>query len=200
MRPLGFKNSYPPNHNSFHRTLREDSFISVTFFPYLCNWFTRESPPIQIDDQCMSDIVIYATYTKSRFHRVKALTYLSSQAQCMMVLIRQLKSPYFSSKAEMKTGQVVSWTLQHLSAFPKPPRCVYLRAVCPFPHHFVPGTRNKSISSRFLLQGYDLSRLPCPALIASYWTASLCDNIDNKCLTNVFRHYYDAFTGVFLML
>lgn len=121
--------------------------------------------------QCVSDIVIYATYTDSRFHRVKALSYLSSQEQCMMVLIRQLKSPYFSSKAEMKTGQEVSWTLQHLSAFPKPPRCVYLRAVCPFPHHFVPGTRNKSISSRFLLQGYDLSRLPCPALIASYWTA-----------------------------
>lgn len=107
--------------------------------------------------------------------------------------MRQLNSPYFSSNAEIYSGQAVSWTRQHLSAIPKPPRWVYLRAVCPFPHQFVPGTRNKSITSRFLLQGHDLSLLPCLALTASYWTESFGGNFDNKYLTNVCQEFCHSF-------
>jgi hypothetical protein len=45
------KNSFPPNHNSFHRTLWEDPFIFVSLFSYLRNWFTQELLPVQ----CVSD-------------------------------------------------------------------------------------------------------------------------------------------------
>jgi len=73
--------------------------------------------------------------------------YLRSHEQCMSVFNLQLNRPYFLSRPPIHIGQDVSWILQHRSAPPNPPSCLYDFAECPLPHHFVPGTLNTDIRS-----------------------------------------------------
>lgn len=77
--------------------------------------------------------------------------YLSSHLQCIIVLILQLKNPYFVSKPIIQKGHALSCCRQHRSAFEKPPKSVYLLADHPLPHHFVLGTLSRfDISLRCL--------------------------------------------------
>lgn len=78
--------------------------------------------------------------------------YLSSHLQCIIVLIRQLKNPYFVSKPIIQKGHDLSCCRQHRSAFENPPKSVYLLADHPLPHHFVPGTLSRFDKSLRCLQ------------------------------------------------
>lgn len=47
---------------------------------------------------------------------------------------------------------------QHISAFEAPPKSWYLSAVCPLPHHLVPGATNQSDKARFCLKKNNLQQ------------------------------------------
>lgn len=78
-------------------------------------------------------------------------THLSSQWQCMIVLTLQFMRPYLVSNPEIQKGQAESCRRQHLSVVVNIPTSVYLDALLPLPHHFVPGILMKSPRSLLLL-------------------------------------------------
>lgn len=87
--------------------------------------------------------------------------YLSSHLQCISVLMRQLNNPYFVSKPFIQNGHFLSCWRQHRSAFERPPNSAYFLAEYPFPHHLVPGTRNRFVKSRRRLQFDGLCLVLC---------------------------------------
>lgn len=72
----------------------------------------------------------------------------------MSVFSRKLKKPYFVSKPIIQNGHDLSCCRQHRSARENPPISVYLVAVYPLPHHFVPGTLNRFDISLRCLQNH----------------------------------------------
>jgi len=84
---------------------------------------------------------------------------LSSQEQCIKVLILLLVRPYLVCPGSILSGHPRSWCLQHLSAPLYPPIDLALSALHPCPHHRVPDILITSftLGSRFVPFGNSFS-------------------------------------------
>lgn len=114
------------------------------------------------------------------WHWTQSMQYLSSHLQCISVLMRQLKSPYFVSNPIIQNGHDLSCWRQQRSAFERPPSSAYFLAEYPFPHHLVPGTRSIFVKSRRCLEYREL-------LSFAFWTKHVehTKSYESSCLMSI---------------